>query len=531
LRFRHFGGRKQIFQNGRSTKLLQALVNPATNFEPSGDAVPPNAVAHLRGWSLDPVLPVKPRTESCNHSTRCIACPHCRRPRNVNGKSHMISSHNDVHRATTPATEACTARALNPPLTGANDKALSAAELRMCPIPPLHDNPFLDYAGADQKTLAWLYDGAKPQSSRDVDDLAFFCVKQALPNALSWLVLQCDVDRLSLKSRNLGPEGVQMIASWLERCPRAIALDLSCQEFGEEGARMLADALKTDPTLTSLNLAHNYIEDIGTFALADALKTNSTLTWLDLTSNYINASGTAALAAALETNSTLTSLNLAGNNIRSPGTVALADAFGTNSTLTSLNVAGNNIDNIGAEAFAHVFKTKSVLTSLNVARNRIGDTGAVALGNALKSNSAMTSLNVEANDIGALGARALADGLKANSTLTSLRVGGNFVDNTGAAIPLPFCDIDVPSAFGEHQEAIDRHLAKTALAKPFVLPAALAFGTLPTSREWKLAVEVGALIVKNMVALGPNEGDGLEGLKSLVIASDIVRQRELDKAG
>jgi Ran GTPase-activating protein (RanGAP) involved in mRNA processing and transport len=435
----------------------------------------------------------------------------------------MKSSPIDTHRAATPALEASIAHALNPAPTEANDKAMSTAELSMCPIPPLHDNPFLDHAGANQKTLAWLYDGAKPQSSQEVDDLAFFCVKQALPDALSWLVLQCDVDRLNLKSRHLGPEGVQMIASWLERCPRPIALDLSCQEFGEEGASMLAAALKNNPTVTSLNLADNYIEDIGTVSLADALKTNSTLTSLDLTHNYINAIGTVALADGLKANSTLAALNLAGNNISNPGAVALAEALKTNSTLTSLNVASNNIDNIGAEAFADALEAKSTLTSLNVARNRIGDSGAAAFGSALRTNSAMTSLNIASNDIGARGAGAFADGLRTNSTLTSLRVEGNYVDNTGAAIPIPFHGVDVPSAFGEHQDETDRRLTKNAEARPFALFATEALGTLPLFQEWKLPLEVGALIVKNMITLGPNEGDGLEGLKSLVIASDIVK--------
>ena len=83
--------------------------------------------------------------------------------------------------------------------------------------------------------------------------------------------------------------------------------------------------------------------------------------------------------------------------------------------------------------------------------------------------------------------------LTTNSTLTLLHGKGNNIDNTGATIPISVYDVDVPSAFDEHQDEIDRRLAVNAKAKPFVLPAAEAFMTLPASWEWKLLVEVSAL--------------------------------------
>ena len=77
-------------------------------------------------------------------------------------------------------------------------------------------------------------------------------------------------------------------------------------------------------------------------------------------------------------------------------------------------------------------------------------------------------------------------------------------------------------------EDVDRRLQVNMNAKPFALPAAEAFMTLPTSWESKLPLEVGALIVKEMIVRAPVEGDGVEGLRSLVIANDIVKQRHRD---
>ena len=82
----------------------------------------------------------------------------------------MKSSHIDMHRAATPTLESGAANTVNPAPAEASDKAISISELRMCPIPPLHDNPFLNYADADQKILNWLYNGVKPQSLKEVND-------------------------------------------------------------------------------------------------------------------------------------------------------------------------------------------------------------------------------------------------------------------------------------------------------------------------------------------------------------------------
>jgi hypothetical protein len=64
-------------------------------------------------------------------------------------------------------------------------------------------------------------------------------------------------------------------------------------------------------------------------------------------------------------------------------------------------------------------------------------------------------------------------------------------------------------------------------SRPLAGPVAVAFGTLPGG-ESALSPEGGALIGQNMITLGR---DGLKGLESLGIASDIVQQRKYDNNG
>lgn len=80
----------------------------------------------------------------------------------------------------------------------------------------------------------------------------------------------------------------------------------------------------------------------------------------------------------------------------------------------------------------------------------------------------------------------------------------------------------------KHRHEIEPRLAINHDAKRLVVPAAEAFLTLPVSHESKLPQEVGDLIAKAMIVHGPDRGDGLLGLESLVIASDIVKLRHAE---
>jgi hypothetical protein len=295
---------------------------------------------------------------------------------------HILDS---TYRAPFPPSTSRAITAATPSLSETSNVAMSIADLKMCSIPPLHDNPFVDYAKADHEIRDWLYNGTRPPSPEEdvrtcfglgeVKAIAIFCVTQKLPDALSWMVLQCELDELDLEDCGLGLQDVQMIASWLERCPRKIALNLNGNGIQHDGAIVLAAALKNNSTLTSLRVAGNEFGDIGAVALANALETNLTLIELDTSYNHVDDAGETAI------------------------------------------------------------------------------------------------------------------------------------------------------------DEIDRRVDVNDLAKPLALPAAEAFLTLPTSWDSQLPLEVGALIVKEMITLGPDQGDGVQGMESLVIASDIVKQRERDEKG
>ena len=452
----------------------------------------------------------------------------------------MKRTSTDTNRAATPTLEAGLANVVHRAPAETWGEAMSITELQMCSVPPPHDNPSLDYAQADQKIRNWLYSGAKPQSESEIKEIASFCVRQKLPNALSWLVLQCEVDNLKFSWCELGSKDMQMIAGWLEHCPRRIDLDLAHRKIREEGAFALASALKTNSTVTGLNVCGNDISARGIEALVVALKTNSTLTTLEISENEIDATSIAVLADALKTNSTLTHLRVYRGNanpIGDAGAAKLADALKTNSTLTSLEISNHEIDVAGAAALADALKNNSTLTNLDVSCNGIGDTGAAAFAAALKRNSTLTALDVCHQYIGNAGIAALADALKTNSTLAELifseendcdeqYANAVLFDALQNNVTLTGLESDLfPYSF----EPVRRRLQENKNAKPFALAAADAFMTLPTSWESKLPVEIGALIVKEMIVRAPVEGDGVEGLKSLIIASDIVKQRNCDE--
>ena len=452
----------------------------------------------------------------------------------------------DMHRVATPTLEAGVAGAGNRAPAKTGSAAMSITELQMWSVPPVMiDNPTLDYAQANQDICNWLLNGTKPQSEEQIWEIMRFCVSQMLPNALSWLVLQCGLDYLDLSSLDLSIEHVEMIAGWLEHCPRPIYLNLERNYLGEEAAFALARALKADSPLVRLNLSENQISARGVEALADALNTNSTLNSLDIGFNDTDATSLAVLANALKTNSTLTKLcaipgDSCKNLMGDAGAAKFADALKTNSTLAKLIIRSHEIGVTGAAALADALRTNSNLTHLDVAFNTFGDAGAVVLAEALKNNQTLKSLDVSNTGVGNAGIAALADALKTNSTLAKLNFGeGNKCDPEYAdAALLDALQNNVTLTrlnnqnFLDSFEPVDRRLQVNRNAKLLALPAAAeAFMTLPTSWESKLPVEIGALIVKEMIVRAPVEGDGVEGLKSLVIASDIVKQRHCNETG
>ena len=173
-----------------------------------------------------------------------------------------------------------------------------------------------------------------------------------------------------------------------------------------------------------------------------------------------------------------------------------------------MSLRGTLISDFSATHFADAIKTNTTLMYLDLGENDIGDTGSVALADAFGINSTMTSFLFGGNRNSKIGEKAFASALETNSTLTSLK-------------------LDIGSE--SERRTIFNRLAVNKDAKALAAPAAEAFSTLPTSWECKLPVEVGALIVKAIIGLRSGKGNGVEGLRSLVIASDIVKQRNRDE--
>jgi len=123
------------------------------------------------------------------------------------------------------------------------------------------------------------------------------------------------LQRLSVGSNRVGPEGARALSEALLRHPAMVMLDLgftrATTAVGELGNRLedlgaahMADLLRGNTVLRSLDLLHNTIGQIGLNHLRDALKTNMTLTTLNFTQfgRVHNEIAKEEIRAALERN-------------------------------------------------------------------------------------------------------------------------------------------------------------------------------------------------------------------------------------
>lgn len=134
--------------------------------------------------------------------------------------------------------------------------------------------------------------------------------------------------RLIFSSRNLGSQGVQVLAEALQTNTNLTALDLSSNSIGSEGANIIALLLQHQATMIAndnyveeggiktLILGDNNLRDDGIKAMADALE-NSLIENLWIDDNCIGAKGFALLASALLKNSKLKRLHLHHNSFQS----------------------------------------------------------------------------------------------------------------------------------------------------------------------------------------------------------------------
>ena len=125
-------------------------------------------------------------------------------------------------------------------------------------------------------------------------------------------------------------------------------LDLKGKDVGVEGVLVVAGLIPVMGSLTSLLLAENELGDDGAEALSIGLKENKSLTSLDLRGKgygggRIGPRGAMALASAIAVNGSLTKINVSWNSFGSEGAKVFADALRVNGGLTSLDLSSNQL--------------------------------------------------------------------------------------------------------------------------------------------------------------------------------------------
>lgn len=326
-----------------------------------------------------------------------------------------------------------------------------------------------------EAVLAFMNDGICPQERREFQALAIFLVKNKLPDALSWLIVQTGAETLDLDHCDLGNEEVGMIADWAKAIPFQIRLDLASNRIDGAGAALLADAFPAN-TITHINLGNNALQDHGV----------------------------QALCAGLGRNTSLQSLVLYHAVMENPGIEALAGVLDTHPALAILVVDGNLFDDRGAATLATALCRNKTLSRLSVRFSQLSDTGLAYLAGALTTNTSLQSLKLSGKDEGCVHLPyALADALAANQTLTSLLVfagsmPGAAINRLAAAVAIntTLRDFDLALAsynLSQENAAVASQISEKVRANALIANAGLALSELSQLPEWGVPIppEVG----------------------------------------
>lgn len=269
-----------------------------------------------------------------------------------------------------------------------------------------------------EAVLAFLNDGLCPQEHKEFQALVLFLVKNKLPDALSWLVVQAGADQLDLHNCDLGAPEMDMLADWATHIPFQIGIDLSGNHIDGEGAALLADALSAN-TITYLELGNNPLTDEGVQALAMALRGNTSLQSLVLYNTGLRNPGVEALASVLDTHPALAVLVLDSNPFDDQGAASFATALGRNKTLSRLTVRYSKLSDVGLTYLANALGTNGGLKSLKLS-GKFGEQSVHfphALADALLVNQTLTHLMVFADSMPETATRRLAAAVAVNTTL------------------------------------------------------------------------------------------------------------------
>lgn len=274
---------------------------------------------------------------------------------------------------------------------------------------------------------------------------------------------------MSLRGKNLGPEGCATFTSTLAKNDTVESLNLADNQLGVSGMDLngptfcleFSDALSRNTTLTSVDLSGNFLRDAGAAALSDGLGLNKTIRMLCLAGNAIGSQGGEAIGEAMKSNTSITSLDLKDNKIKCDGAYAMAKALDINSSLRELNMSNNEIcskDNAtgcldAVEFLAEVLtRHNQSLEVLHLRENDLGEDAAFSCADMLRfptgglrevdfsknpfgdavcefAKSMVTSplckLSLSAVNAGDEAGEAFAEALQSNPTLVSLDLSSN----------------------------------------------------------------------------------------------------------
>jgi hypothetical protein len=288
-----------------------------------------------------------------------------------------------------------------------------------------------------EAVLAFMNDGLCPSEPNEFQALVLFLVKNKLPDALSWLVVQTGVGMLDLHHCDLDAQEMGMLADWARNIPFQIGLDLSGNHIDSDGAALLADALSAN-TIIYLELGNNPLTDKGVQALGMALRGNTSLQSLLLHHTGLQNPGIEVLASVLDTHPALAVLVVDGNPFDDQGAASLAIALGKNKTLLRLAIRFSQLSDIGLAYLADALAINTRLKSLQLSCK--SDKEFVhfpyALADALLVNQTLTHLLVFADSIPEAATRQLAAAVAVNTTLRDfeLALGAYRLSEANAAM-------------------------------------------------------------------------------------------------
>lgn len=268
-----------------------------------------------------------------------------------------------------------------------------------------------------EAVLAFMNDGIYPNELDELQALAIFLVKNKLPDALSWLVVQADIQTLDLTECELGNEDAGLIADWAKTTPFKIRLALGHNGITADGAALLSNALFAN-NITHLDLSFNSLDDSGVQALAAGLGSNTSLLSLNLDAVDMKNAGIEAIVGVLDTHPALESLVLNHSEFDDHGAAALAAALGRNRRLSYLSIVECGFSVVGLTCLANALGKNTSLKFLEIGNGREEDVGFVhALADALVENQTLTNLSMFANFMLDAASSRLAAAVTVNATL------------------------------------------------------------------------------------------------------------------